>query len=291
MPAGEECNSPFYFPEVKVKWFRVYNEITTDPKFRILGRSNSWILTQLLAYINEYFRDSGKISIEELQTFCSIVGTTFPKCMKIIEKCIELEMVNKQGNFYHLTNWHRRQFESDSSAGRTRKWRERKSNCDATVTATVTAPETETDSETDPEKKSRDSEESLSLRKYTHESKPSSTPRCPYEGIRKLFNFTCSPPLDTVHELTSTEKNRIQVRWKADPRIEVFEKQFAEVNDGPWLLGENPNGWQATLLWIMRRENWDKIKSGEYRLRKWQKKPGPAAGKSTEDHLNDLEVT
>jgi len=269
-----------------MKWFRVYNDILTDPKLRILGRESCWILTQLMAFINENFRKSGSISREELQTFSSIVGTTLPKCLKIVEKAIELEIMHRAGDFYHLTNWHKRQFESDSSAERTRRWRLRRSQSDATGTVTVTAPETETESESEED----DLFKKRSPSSLQSEMKPkSTTPRCPYEMIRKLFNSTCTPPLEVVHELTSTERKRIQARWRDQPSIDPFLKVFQETKSGPWLLGDNPSGWQATLLWIVKLENWDKILTGEYR-RHDRKRPDPPGGKTTQDYLNELEV-
>lgn len=101
--------------------------------------------------------------------------------------------------------------------------------------------------------------------------------------IAQLFNQILVPPLDQVQFTPQGQLEsdliaaQINQRWqrRAKYRSYDFWQQFFErIRDQmSYLLGENGRQWQASLSWITRRQNFDKIMEGVYLNRK--RKPTP----------------
>lgn len=131
------------------RWFRLYDEMLDDHKVQTLSPDlfKAWINLLAVACRNDGFLPpveklafALRVSAHEMQSRLDdliLVGLLDVRPDKKIEP----------------HNWSERQFVSDSSKERTRKYRERlnKKSCDVTVTPEVTPPEAEAESEADTE--------------------------------------------------------------------------------------------------------------------------------------------
>jgi hypothetical protein len=162
-------------------WFRLYVELLHDPKIQRLPPDrfkdliNLWCLCaahggvvpsdedvafglritpQEVATIIKFFIEQG--FIDEKRAVTSPLVT----CDK--------NAVTEIQNFRHIHNWNKRQFISDTSAERTRKYRKNKKKgdyemkrhsdvtCDVTTPSPVTPPDTDTESDTDKKKRKKE---------------------------------------------------------------------------------------------------------------------------------------
>lgn len=141
----------------------------------------------------------------------------------------------------------------------------------------------------------KDANASLSPAPADDDSKPppgtpvktrSPIPICPAQKIVGLYNRICtSLPSAKYESWSGTNQKRLRDRWKwlmsrpvrgddsgrtyaddADAALGWWEAFFRFVQDEcPHLIGENDRGWSASLLWLIRPENFDKVKQGDYR--------------------------
>lgn len=119
------------------QWFRFYSETTTDrkidricratgqPKMVIVG---AWVVALSLA------NDSpvrGALLLTEdhpftLADLAAELGTSEDVAQAIIDQFVSFRMMHLEGNVYWITNWGKRQFASDDSGERVRRFRERR---------------------------------------------------------------------------------------------------------------------------------------------------------------------
>jgi len=129
---------------MSMPWFRMYAEFATDAKVQSMSESMQRRLTMILCLrcsdvtvtlCDEELAFQLRISVEELAE---------TKALFLRKGFIE--------NDWSVCNWEKRQYASDSSAARTRDYRDRKKN--VTVTSHVTKCDAlDTDTDTDTEKK------------------------------------------------------------------------------------------------------------------------------------------
>ena len=132
------------------KWFRFYSEALNDHKVQSLSPElfKTWINLLCVANSNggmlpgvDKLAFDLRVSKQDMQSRLDDL---------ILAGLIDI----RPDKTLEPHNWCERQFTSDSSVERTRKYRERlkKKPCDVTVTPDVTPPEAEADTETDSEK-------------------------------------------------------------------------------------------------------------------------------------------
>jgi hypothetical protein len=92
--------------------------------------------------------------------------------------------------------------------------------------------------------------------------------------IAKLFNQHLTPPLPPVRiaangQLMSRSlAEQLSQRCSSSSELQSPEwwcSFFLELKQMPFLLGHNDRTWKATLHWIAKRENFEKILDGNYR--------------------------
>jgi hypothetical protein len=119
------------------QWFRFYSEVLNDPKVQSLDGDTFKVWVNLLCVTSQC---DGHINFDDI-SFHLRMGDAeaLAYCVKLADK--GLLIPTEQG--YTPKGWDNRQYKTDTSAERTRKYREKKKleNCDVTVTSPVTAPE------------------------------------------------------------------------------------------------------------------------------------------------------
>jgi hypothetical protein len=130
------------------RWFRFYDAALDDPKVQALPGElfKAWVNLLCIAS-----KCDGKIVASDVSFRLRMDSK---KVVRTLTALAEAGLVDLIEGGYEPHNWRERQYKSDSSAERVKKFRERKANeCNVTETVTVTPPETEADTETDSERK------------------------------------------------------------------------------------------------------------------------------------------
>jgi hypothetical protein len=130
-------------------WFRFYTEALEDRKVQSLPGDlfKSWVNVLCVAR-----RNSGVLPSVEDTAFALRITTD--ACSKLLKELEDRVLLDRNGDRLSPHNFAARQFESDVSTARVKRFRERSRN--VSETANETAPETDT--ETDTESEQRESE-------------------------------------------------------------------------------------------------------------------------------------
>lgn len=141
-------------------WFRFYTEAFTDEKLLRLAPTQRWLWVAILGAARRS-AEPGRLVISTGEPMTASEIARFADVPED-EVWPALEAMRRYGmvawdddGLIEVCNWSERQYESDTSAKRTRNYRERHNDedCDVTtavtVTSQVTPPETETETDTE----------------------------------------------------------------------------------------------------------------------------------------------
>lgn len=138
-------------------WFRVYTNIVDNHKMRLLAFEDRWHFIALLACKQSGLFDSADPEFIN-RSLAVKLGLQLPALDELRKRLTDVKLIDKNWN---ILKWEERQYKSDSSKERQRKYREKqklsksvtspKRHQNAKVTAQDT--DTDTDTEADTEKK------------------------------------------------------------------------------------------------------------------------------------------
>ena len=134
-------------------WFRFYTEAVDDEKLRLIAFEDRWHFVAILCCKGSGLLDSD-CSHDMLMRKVSVkLGLSTRELEEVARRLSEVDLIER--DTLQPLRWDERQFTSDSSAERVRKYRERlkKSKVKRPCNVTVTAQDTDTDTDTDTEKK------------------------------------------------------------------------------------------------------------------------------------------
>ena len=130
-----------------MQWFRFYNEALDDPKIQKLDGETfkAWINLLCLCARNDGLPHS-------VNDIAFALRLDFHGCSTVLSRLADGGLLDRlnggaNGMHYGVHGWDKRQYKSDTSTDRVKRFRERSSN--ATETVIETAPETDTDTDTD----------------------------------------------------------------------------------------------------------------------------------------------
>lgn len=115
-----------------ISWFRFYSEVVDDPKVQRLPLLlfRAWV--NLLCVANK----NGGVLPEMVDVAYSL-HVTESRALAITNELWEAGLFDKKDGIFSPHNWERRQFRSDVSTERVKRFRERQGNVSETVTETV----------------------------------------------------------------------------------------------------------------------------------------------------------
>lgn len=125
------------------QWFRFYDEALNDPKVQSLDGDTFKVWVNLLCVTSQC---DGHIFFDDIPFHLRMGDKqALAYCVKLADK--GLLIPTEHG--YIPNGWDKRQYKTDTSAERTKAYRERKkrARCDGGVTSHVTPPDTDTDTE------------------------------------------------------------------------------------------------------------------------------------------------
>lgn len=116
-------------------WLRLYTEVAGDRKLRRLPAEQRWLWVVVLCVAKEsprpgwlFLSEGVPVTEEDLADQAAVPIEAVRDGLKSFAG---QNMVEIQDGVYHVTNWDDRQFESDLSVERTRRYRQKKRQCDA----------------------------------------------------------------------------------------------------------------------------------------------------------------
>jgi hypothetical protein len=224
-------------------WFRLYSEFASDPKVQLMPEHMQRRLVMIFCL-----------------RCCDVLGTLPDEEMAFamhisIEELAETKALFLKKNFidedWRLPHWNERQFISDSSTDRTRRYRERKrTSQERPVTECVTAPDTE------------------QIQKQTqiqkHKPAPNGAVAARPEEFGNIWNRERGI-LSKITEFTESRRRRVKTRIGQGITLEKFRDAVRKCRDTPFLRGESKEGWQADFDWLIRNDsNIFKVLEGKY---------------------------
>ena len=134
----------------QLRWFRTWTDIVDDAKLLLLAPGDRWYYVALLALKRNGMLDEGdKIDVTDRKVGVRLRLDDRERD-ELRRRLVEANLIDAS---WQPSGWDKRQFESDSSAVRTRKYRRnKKRHCDVTVTSLQRhrdASESESESESD----------------------------------------------------------------------------------------------------------------------------------------------
>lgn len=141
------------------RWFRFYDDAINDPKILKLPEAIRWRWSAILCVAS---KNSG--ILPPIVDVALMLRLTPQQAAATVTQLVSAGLIDKTETGLSPHNWNGRQYKSDVSNERVKRYRERK--CNVTETVTVTPPETETEPETDhSEAKASDAGASRDFRK------------------------------------------------------------------------------------------------------------------------------
>lgn len=220
-----------------MRWFRFYDEALDDPKVQRLSPElfKAWVNLLCLAS-----RNGGTLPSDRDELAFSM-RMSAAKLSAQVDALIAAGLLD-QDETLHPHNWNGRQYESDSSATRVKRWRERHRNdaCNVTETPPETPPDTETESDT--EQKQR---EGVLL------------------ALAAWQQLAGELGLAKVAKLTKTRQASLKARV-AEHGPEGFYAVLAKIRGSPFLRGENDRGWKVDFDFVVSESGFTKLMEGKY---------------------------
>ena len=117
-----------------MKWFRLYDEIIDDPKLLSIPFEIRWFYVAILCVLNRTSRETGRLP--ETDTLCQFLRINEHRVEEIVDILVEKKLLQKDKYGYLCKAFASRQYRSDSSTLRTKRFRERSKVIEETVTET-----------------------------------------------------------------------------------------------------------------------------------------------------------
>lgn len=246
------------------RWFRHYAGMMRDDKLvRVAIRSKQtiervvWVWGAILESAAE-IDDDGKYDLDAPE-----IAYFLRADLSDVEAVLGALEASGRISGSRVVKWGNRQFSSDTSAERQRRYRDKKRaeerevdqpSGDAEVTSPSRhrdAPETETELETEREVSSKDDRPS--------DEGPSLQP----EHIQEYWNeFAPTLTRPTIRDLTPERRQLVRARI-AQYSLEDFQTVFAKCRDSPFLRGDKGRT-PLTFDWLMKKGNFQKTLEGNY---------------------------
>ena len=225
-------------------WFRMYSEFMHDPKVQIMSEHNQRRLLMIFC-----MRCNGDVTLHDAHvTFqLRISQEEWEQSKAVFMASGFIDSANK------VLNWDKRQFVSDSSAARVAKHRA----LHKTVTVTpcnVTV--------TPPEQNRTDTEQIKSL--------AIGKPNCPHQEVINLYHEIL-PNNPMIRDWTPARQALLKARWNEDSErqnLDYWRSFFEYVAKSSFLTGkttgQNGRVFNPGLDWILKAENFAKVREGRY---------------------------
>ena len=242
------------------QWFRLYAEFATDPKVQMMSEQLQRRFIMLLCLrcnVSETFHET--YSDEEIAFQLRISNEEWAETKATF---VAKKLIDENNN---PTAWDKRQYVSDSSTSRVKKYRNKlKRECNVSETP----PDTDTDTDTDTELDTSANADVVG----------SKLPTCPHKKIIELYAKNL-PELAQPKIWDGNRQQNLAARWKwvltakksdgaafatdHESALNFFDRFFAYVAKSDFLTGRSKD-WQCDLSWLVKANNFAKVIEGAY---------------------------
>lgn len=253
-------------------WFRAYSEMVDDEKLRLLAFEDRWHFVALLCCKNNGILESNDALMR--RKVAVKLGLDLRELDEVARRLSEVGLIDQET--LQPLKWKERQFQSDSSKERVRKFREKikKQDCNDKEryrNVTVTAQEADTESETENNLINPNGLIVVEAIVDTQKTSKDKSPPCPQKEIIALYHEIL-PECPRVKEWSPADAASLRARWNHDPdrqNLEFWMKLFNFINkECDFLMGRVKNKeFYASLRWICAQKNFVKIMEGNYQNR------------------------
>lgn len=263
-----------------IDWFRWHHGSVTDPKFGLIAKKAGARVSDVIAVwvfiLENASSESERGTVGELdfESIEHLLGLDEGQAGRILEAMSQRGLIDGD----RITSWDKRQpkreRDTDSSAERTRAYRDRqKESSDATQNHVTPCDAKETLEESRGEEIKEEPTVLVGLASNPSSAvKPFRIP-CPAEKLLEAFHASC-PTLPRVMKLNDKRKTHLSARWRevdsdskfssSDDGIAVFRSIFDKVHASDFLAGR-AKGWHATFDWLVESStNFLKVCEGHY---------------------------
>ncbi len=225
------------------QWFRFYHEALDDPKVQRLDpvTFKHWVNLLCLAARNEGRLPSNHDVAFALRIDEITLETLLERLLNAT--LIDVRTGGVNGSHIAMHGWAKRQYKSDTSTERVKRFRKR------SETVTVTAPDTESDTDTELPPNPQGGEDKV-------------TPKNVVDG----WNNTAEAcELSTVRwPISERRMRRLKVMLRQYPTPEPWRTALNHIRETPFLRGENPTGWKADFEFFLQAKSFEKMTEESY---------------------------
>lgn len=235
----------------ELPWFRLYADAIDNVKLRMLAFEDRWHFVALCCCKRQGLLD--KSDDPNFDRMLAIkLGVAELDLQEIKRRLMEVDLIDDQ---FQPVGWADRQFESDSSTARVRKYRakQKKRSTKQECNVSVTGQDTDTDTDTD---KTHTSADVVSL--------PAKQTTCPHQKIIDLYHAHC-PDLPKVRIWEGERQNNLRQRFQKFDNLEWWEWFFKSIHQLDFYNGRvQGKSWRADLRWIVKHSNFQKLVDKAY---------------------------
>lgn len=222
-------------------WFRFYHEALDDPKVQKLDPATfkGWINLLCLAC-----RHDGKLPPNDDIAFAMRMDVFALESLVdrlLIAGLIEVRKGGPNGSYIAPSKWDERQYKSDSSSERVKRYRQRSKS------VSETPPDTDT--------------EQIQNNPPNPPEGESLQPSDVVEAWNELADV-CGLP--KVTKLTDSRRRRLTARIKQWPEIESWQAALRSIHDNTWMHGGNDRGWRADFDFLLQDKSFTRLVEGTY---------------------------
>ncbi len=218
------------------RWFRMYAEVLNDPKVQRLSGDDfkDWVNLLCLASQND-----GRLP--DLEDIAFALRRSPDGALTVLERCLNAGLIDRRsggdsGWHYAPHGWDERQYKSDTSTERVKRFRQR------SKTVSETPPDTDTDTDNNP--------------------LPPKGEDCA-EFVDRWNAMASANGLSKIRGVTSDRRRKIMARLREASKEEFFAAIDA-VGKSSFCKGNNQNGWKADFDFILQPKSFNKLIEGAY---------------------------
>lgn len=242
------------------QWFRMWSEVVDDEKLRLLAFEDRWHFVAILACKAQGILDTNDNEQMLRRKIAVKLGLQVRELEEVARRLAEVGVICE--DTLQPTSWDKRQFESDTSTERVRRFRER-NDVKRSRNVSETPPETETETETEDTHASHES------------AKPAGStrtkPPCPHEKILALWRDILPelPQPKGVEHWTDARKAQLRARWNDQlPDLDTWRQMMLDIRGSPFLMGQRQSPgrkpFRCDLFWITTPERLLRLQEGKY---------------------------
>lgn len=246
-------------------WFRLWNDMATDPKWRTIARASRQSISEVMAVAVHMLTHASNANVRGY--IDGFEDEDVATALDLATEAVTAIRDAMQGRFLQgdqLLGWDKRQpkREDPGSTGRSIACRERATQCNAVQRSAT------------PEEKREEKEKITPPPSPDGEGKARKTrpPECPHQDIIALYHAIL-PMCPHIRDWTPARQEKLRARWNEDPKrqnLAYWQRFFEYVATCDFLVGRRPptNGRKkpffASLYWMVSAENFAKIREENY---------------------------